>query len=162
MIITGETYGDWDKFAQTLQALKENTEAYHNVIKQMGEEIATRIWDLIESQSIDLEPLKEDYRRKKIAQGYGNDILIRTGDYLNSIDVTDIRVSGYDIEVEIGILDGTTSTGISMKELAKYLEFGTSKMVGRMPIHKSWEAMSGEVKSEVRSQLLAIIKEDLP
>ena len=161
MRVHGEIFGDWDKFAQTLNALQDNTEAYKTVVRQMGAEIVERIWDLIESQSIDLEPLVEEYRRQKVFEGYDERILIRTGNFLNSINVTDIKVSGYDIEVKIGVDGGTTETGLSMHELASFLEYGTSKMQGREPFRKSWDAMKEDVKGEIMSQLKGIILEDL-
>lgn len=161
MKVTGEIFGDWDKFERILKNLRDNRPSYQHVIRYMGEQITETIWDLIESQSIDLEPLVKEYEFRKIKEGYDERILIRSGDFINSIQVTDIRVSGYNIEVVIGVEDGITRTGITMKELAQYLEYGTEDMPGREPFKKSWEKMQDDVKEEVSNRLKSIILEDL-
>lgn len=161
MKVSGSISGDWDKFNQILKDLKNNRREYQDVIEDVGYKIADYIKELILNQSIHLEPLVEDYRKKKIAEGYGDRILVRTQDFVNSIDVVDIKVQGYDIEIFISVEDGMTETGISMRDLAHYLEYGTENMTAREPIKKSWEHMKSEVIDEVMSNLKNIIVEDI-
>ena len=160
--MSGEIFGDWDKLEQTLKALAKNNEAYKRVIRDISEKITEAIWDLIESQSIELEPLVKEYEFRKIKEGYDERILIRSGDFLNSIQVTDVRVRGYDIQVHIGVEDGMTQTGISMKDLAYFLENGTEDMPARQPFKKSWEEIRKDVKEEVGNRLKSVILEDMP
>ena len=159
--VTGEIYGDWDRLDRILKSLQRNRREYHDVIMDVGEEIADRIKELISSGSLNLEPLVAEYRAQKLADGYGDTILVRTGDYVNSIQVVDIEPKGYDMDVFISVGDGMTRTGISMQELAEFLEYGTSKMTGREPFKKSWEEMKSDIIAEVEQRLTAIIKEDL-
>ena len=161
MKVTGEVFGDWDKLEQTLKALQQNNRAYQNVIRQVADKITEAIWDLIESQSIELEPLVKEYEFRKIKEGYDERILIRTGDFINSIDVTDITIQGNDIRVFIGVRDGVTKTGISMQQLAEFLEYGTEDMPAREPFRKSWEEIRKDVKEEVSDRLKSIILEDI-
>jgi hypothetical protein len=154
-------FGDWNKLQHVLNKLANNHDAYEGMIISMGEKITERIWDLIESQSIELEPLVEDYRQRKIREGYDERILIKTGDFLNSITITDINSDGDNLIVTIGVEDGTTETGLSMQELALYLEHGTETMIARQPFFRSWEQIRKEVSSEVASRLKAEIGGDL-
>jgi hypothetical protein len=154
-------FGDWNKFERVLKNLSNNSSQYQGVIISIGEKITERIWDLIESQSIELEPLVEEYRQRKIREGYDERILIKTGDFLNSIKVTDIESNGDDLIVHISVEDGTTETGISMKELAGYLEYGTSDMIARQPFLRSWEEMKNDIQREVADRLKAEIVGDL-
>jgi hypothetical protein len=154
-------FGDWNKFNRTLNKLANNASQYQGVVQSMSDKIVENLWDIIESQSIYLEPLKEEYLRRKIAEGYDERILIRTGDFLNSLQVLDIQSDGDSMTVFIGVEDGETKTGISMRELSYYLEFGTEKMVGRHPMLRSWEVMKAEVEREVADKLKASIQEVL-
>lgn len=154
-------FGDWDKFKHVLNKLSKNAEQYQGIVISMSEKIVTEIWDLIESQSIELEPLVEEYRQRKISEGYDERTLIKTGDFLNSIDVLDISANGDELTVFIGVEDGVTETGLSMKVLAEYLEYGTENMVGRYPILRSWEAIKNDVQKEVADRLKAEIRSDL-
>lgn len=161
MKITGELYGDWDKLERKIKALQNNRREYHDVIMDVGESISDRIKSLISGGELDLEPLVAEYRARKTQDGYGDNILVRSGDFVNSIQVVDIQPKGYDLDVFVSVGDGMTRTGISMQELAEFLEYGTSKMTGREPFKKSWEEMKRDIISEVEQRLSQIIKEDL-
>ena len=148
-----ELFGDWNKLKRVLHNLNNNHQQYEQVIISMGNKITERIWDLIESQSIFLEPLQEEYKKRKIAEGKDERTLIRSGDFLNSIQVIDIRSDGEELTVFIGVEDGITETGIPMRELAEYIEYGTVNQPARMPFQRSWEEMRNEVANEVMNQL---------
>lgn len=153
-----ELFGDWGKAKHIFNKLATNHDQYERVIESMGHEIAERLWDIIESQSIDMAPLQEAYRARKVAEGYDERIVIKTGDFLNSLKVTDIQSDGENMTVFIGVEDGMTESGISMQELAVYIENGTVNQPARMPITLSWEAMRADVTSEVSSRLKAEIE----
>lgn len=152
-------FGSWGKFQRMLTKLEDNPEQYFRVVESMGEKITERIWDIIEGQEIYLEPLTKEYEFRKAKEGYDERTLIRTGDYLNSIKVIDITSSGDSLEVTIGVEDGTTETGISMKQLALYIEYGTEDQPARMPFQRSWEVMKRDVEQEISERIYAKIEE---
>jgi hypothetical protein len=154
-------FGDWDKLQHVLRKLSENGDQYQGIVYSMADKIVEKLWELIESQAIEMAPLKEEYLKRKIAEGYDERIAIRTGDYLNSLQVTDIQSDGESLTVFISVEDGVTQTEISMKDLANYLEYGTSNQPARYPMTRSWEAMKAEVQSEVASRLKGEIRSDL-
>jgi hypothetical protein len=159
--MTNRLFGDWDKFRHILVKLSQNHNQYDYVIKSMGEKIAERIYELVEDQSIHLEALTKEYLSRKTKEGYDERTLIRKGDFLLSIKVIDIQSNGDELTVFIGVEDGMTTTKISMRTLAEFLEYGTEKMVGRHPILRSWEEMKRDVSNEVASRLKAEIRSDL-
>lgn len=161
MKVTGKLTGDWDRLDRVLKGLRDNRRAYHDVIMDVGDEISERIKQLISSGELNLEPLVAEYRAQKLKDGYGDTILVRSGDYVNSIQVVDIKPKGYDMDVFISVGDGMTRTGISMQELAEFLEYGTSNMTGREPFKKSWEEMKSDIVATVEQRLKDIIVEDL-
>jgi len=158
---TSRLFGDWDKFRHILTKLSDNEEQYFAVGRSMGDKIAEKIWDTIESQEPDFAPLVEEYRQQKIREGYYDRIMIRTGDYLNSIQVTNVESNGDQLSVFVGVEGGKTETKLDMTELAQFLEYGTSKMPARFPITQSWDIIKDEVKKEVADRLKLIIEGDL-
>lgn len=159
--MTSELYGDWDKFARILHNLKDNEPEYDEVIRSVGQKIAEKIRELIESQGIDMPALDDEYLADKVSEGYDSRILIRTHKFVDSIKLTYEEDRGDGIMVFIGVDGGTTDTGLSMQELADFIEFGTSRQPARMPFHKSWAMMEHEIMEEVSQRLLAIIEGDL-
>ena len=154
-------FGDWDKFRRVLVNLKDNREQYFAVGESIGRKIAQRIKEIIEAQEPDFAPLVEEYRQRKIREGYDERIIIKTGDYLDSITVKRVESAGDELFVFVGFEDGITETGLRMTELAEFLEYGTSKMPARYPITQSWEIMKNEIKKEVAERLKAVIGDDL-
>lgn len=153
--------GDWDKFRKILNNLQDNQEQYKDVGIEIGHKIAERIWDILESQQPSFAPLAEEYRKQKIREGWDERITIRTGEYLNSIKVLRIESSGDSLSVFIGVEGGKTETGLDMTELAKYLEYGTSRQPARYPITQSWEIMKNDITRECASRLKSIILGDM-
>lgn len=156
-----EVYGDWDEVKRILRDLNDMDGTYEDVIVEMGHKIADKVKELIASQSIYLEPLDKEYRQQKAKEGHDGRTLISTGDFLESIEVTDIQIGADDIEVFISIKDGVTETGISMRELAQYIEYGTRNQPARLPFTRSWEAMKSEVMTEVTNKLRSKIEDVL-
>ena len=156
-----ELYGDWEKAKRILRNLENNTPEYHALAIEIGEYVAEKVREYIESQKLLLAPLDREYREGKIKAGGDPRILINTGDYVDSIKVTDIEIRGDEIDVFISVEDSVTRTGISMKTLAAYLEFGTSRMPARLPFTQSWLLMKEDVKRKANAELQAIIRRDL-
>lgn len=156
-----ELYGDWDKAKRILRDLSNNTKEYHEVAVELGEYIAQKVKENIESQKLALAPLDREYREGKIKSGGDPRTLINTGEYVDSIKVTDIDIRGDEIDVFISVEDSVTRTGISMKELAAYLEYGTRRMPARLPFTQSWLLMEDEIKRKASAELKAIIRRDI-
>lgn len=156
-----ELYGDWDRVKRVLRNLQDNTDEYHEVAIRIGEYVADKVREYIESQKLMLAPLDKEYRRGKIKAGGDPRILINTGEYVDSIKVVDIDIRGDEIDVFISVEDTVTKTGISMKELAAYLEFGTRRMPARLPFTQSWLLMKEDVRNKANEELKDIIRRDL-
>lgn len=152
-VANSELYGDWEELKRILHNLSDMDSTYEEIIIDMGHKIAEKVKELISTQSIYLEPLEAEYRQQKAMEGQDGRTLIRTGDFLDSIEVVDIQVSGDDVEVFISVKDGVTETGISMRELAQYIEYGTRNQPARLPFTRSWEAMKSEVMNETMNRL---------
>lgn len=156
-----QLFGDWKKFRHVLTKLSENADQYQGLVISMSDKIVERLWDIIESQSIDMAPLNENYLTWKTNKGLDERTAIKTGDYLNSLSVLDIQSDGDSLTVQIGVEDSTREDGISMREVAYYLEYGTHDQPARMPLHKSWEEMKRDVMNEVNSRLKAEIRSNI-
>lgn len=154
-----ELYGDWDKALRMMNNLKglETHELAYELI-DVGDNIAERIKEYIEEQSLAMEPLVEEYKNRKVREGYDPRILIRTGEFIDAIKVTDVEETDKTALVVISVDGGQTETGIDMKELAQYLEYGTSDMPARYPITLSWEKMHGEIRKRVADRMLVILE----
>lgn len=153
-----KVYGDWKKLKKALNNLGKFTDDIQEVGKKAGEYVELKIKDNIENQSLNLAPLAQEYWRRKIAEGYDPRILIRTGEYLDSIKIVDIQETGNGISIFVGVEDGITETGISMSELATYIEYGTRKQPARLPITQSWEKMRSEVRRMIIEEIQVAFK----
>lgn len=60
------------------------------------------------------------------------------------------------IGAEVGVFEGTHSSGVDMVELATWLELGTSQMPGRRPIASSLEELLPQLRPELASFAKAI------
>lgn len=150
--------GNWGQVNSALYNLSR-TKNYDKVLTTIGNLVVNRIKQNIMSQSIQLVPLQEEYKRRKIAAGHDPRILISTGEFLNSIVVKDVQSSGDSFSITVGVEDGSGSNGISLEELAYYIEYGTSKQPGRFPFTLSWEEMRSRVSNELINQISVTLQE---
>jgi hypothetical protein len=112
-----------------IPVLNRHTRRFANEFK---DELVFRI----ASQAFNHQPLNPDYKAGKVAQGLDPRILIATREYLDSIQVTKlIGEYGYRVGVPNRIHSGSN---ISLRDLARMLEFGTS----RMPARPHWRPMA--------------------
>jgi hypothetical protein len=157
--MSAELYGDWDKALKifnNMKGLSTSDMAYE--IIDTGDEIAERIKEYIMNQELALLPLVESYRDRKVAEGYDPRILIRTGEFVDNIEVTDVDESDNTAMVFVSVKDGVGQTGINLKELAEYLEYGTSRMPARYPFTLSWEKMRTEIKRNVARRMMVMLE----
>lgn len=134
----GMFYGDWMKIRASLKRI-DSDEALEKASKQMeslGRVITRRLKAHIRKQDLDWAPLSSATIKKK---GFDK-IYVNRGDYLRSIT--------YDVTSENGVVElnvypeGDHYSGLSMQELADYLEYGTAKMRAR-PL---WRPVFAEVE----------------
>ena len=145
--------GDWGKVNVALKNVKDLKYSLEEDFEGIGEDIAERIREFIENQELDFAPLTQEYLAKKIKQGYDPRVLIRTGEYVESIKVTEVDSDRDSIHIFISVEDGATETNLSMKELAEFIEYGTKKQPARLPFTQSWERMKGQIKREVERKI---------
>ncbi len=96
------------------------------------------------------KPLNPDYKMWKIRKGLDRRIFIAYGYYLDSIKVYQ---SGHDWVVGVDPFRIHMKTGIRMKKLARYLEYGTSKMPARPHWRPAYEYVRKHIDRYVKKYL---------
>lgn len=160
-VITMRTTGQWEELQRRLSRLRRNEKDYLRIMNNLAVKTQTSIQQKLIQGELNLAPLTLAYALEKRSQGFTGEITIRTSHYVNSIRVKSININGSDIEVNIGFVGGVTDTGLSIMELAKFLEYGTSKMTARKPFLKAWEAVEREIKETARDLIIAELRRDL-
>lgn len=98
------------------------------------------------------KPLNPKYKAWKIRKGLDPRILIAYGYYINSIKV---YRSNKDWVVGVDPFQIHPKTGIRMKKLARYLEYGTS----RMPARPHWRPAFEHVRKHIDRYIKKYLKE---
>lgn len=141
---------DWNKTAIRLTAV---VKAVRVGMPEYRRTFAGIVRDLIkagiQTQFFTLKPLTKRYLKWKIRHGYDRRILIRTGNYLDSIIVRDIkRGSAVTIDPK-----ARTFNGQPMWKLAHWLEYGTKRMDPR----PHWRPVSSWVQGAWPKYLKAVV-----
>ena len=135
------TFG-FDKLKKAFNDVVESgNEIVEEIQQELLEEEATYIQSAIRAQEFDHEPLNPGYLVRKIFKGLDPRILMATTEYIDKIGVyEDPSGSRY-----VGIPDEKHEPpegggpAVDLKDLAKWLEFGTIKMPARPhfgPVHR--------------------------
>jgi hypothetical protein len=135
----GLFYGDWMKIQASLKKIDSDrvVEKSEKQMGAIGRELTRKLKSHIRNQDLDWAPLSSASIKKK---GF-DQIYVDRGDYLRSIT--------YDVTVENGTIklnvypEGDHYSGLSMQELADYLEYGTAKIRAR-PL---WRPVFSEIES---------------
>ena len=98
------------------------------------------------------KPLNPQYKAWKMRKGLDPRILIAYGYYINSIKT---YKSGRDWVVGVDPFQIHPKTGIRMKKLARYLEYGTSKM----PARPHWRPAFEYVRKHIDRYIKKYLKE---
>lgn len=151
-------FGNWGQINVHLNNLKR-AKIKEKPLLGVGAILAEQIRRNIEEQRIDFVPLSPEYAARKAARGGDSRILIDTHQYVDSIVVKDLEVEGDTFRIVVGVADGEMDTGISLSELAYYIEYGTHKQPGRYPFTLTWEQMREKLKQEIVSQIKVEIEE---
>jgi hypothetical protein len=141
-------YGDWNKLNAYLNRLTTARGRLNRILGEIGIEIEQRVKSAFESQDFPeaVPPLKEKYLNWKIANGFDERIGFKTGEMVDSLEVSDVKEEGDSLVVFI-----TTTK----QDEAIYLEFGTSRQPGR-PV---WQIVWREMRAEIPEQLISHIRD---
>jgi hypothetical protein len=119
-------------FLSSLQ--QQLPEVVSGVVEDIANDVVEGIKSNIENQSYKHKPLTPNYKRYKILHGLDSRILIRTKFYLNKINVFSGKIKN-EFLYHIGVSKlEEYSDGKKLYDIAKWLEYGTTKMVAR-PIY---------------------------
>lgn len=131
--------GEWDKLDRTMQKLKfvELLDDFEEEFKALGDSIADKVRGHIKAQDLPWEELSED----TIARKGFDTIYINTGFFFRHIEVKIERVGKTKLRMQILPEDVTHPGGRSLRDLARDLEFGTT----RMPARPIWRPVLAKV-----------------
>jgi hypothetical protein len=152
--------GNWGRVNVFLNNLKRSKYKEEALIT-IGDTVVQQIRRNIEQQLLDFPELVARYHRRKVSEGYDPRILIRTGDFLDSIVVTDVSVDGDTYSIKVGVSDGLTESKLPMSDLAYYIEHGTIKQPGRFPFALTWEGMRSRLKQDIVQQIKVELEEGM-
>jgi hypothetical protein len=106
-------------------------EVVSGAVEEIANDVVDGIKSNIENQSYKHKPLTPNYKRYKILHGLDPRILIRTKFYLNKIGVFSGKIKNeFLYRIGVSKLD-EYSDGKKLSDIAKWLEYGTTKMVAR-------------------------------
>lgn len=103
-----------------------------SIMRQLGNEFKSKLVHSIEQQVLPMKPLSPKYREYKKRNLLDPRKLIATGEYIDSIDVTEDGEGNIMVAPNNKRRDGTTITN---RDLGKFLEYGTA----RMPKRPHWK-----------------------
>jgi hypothetical protein len=120
----------------------------------LARDLASEVRFAVKHQVYEWIPLTEKYKRYKKRNNLDPRILIATGEYIRNISVA-IHMDG---TVEIGVKDKKhTASGISLKLLARILEYGSQK--AKIPPRPHWRPTISKFRSRIKQTKKIIAKE---
>jgi hypothetical protein len=137
--MTNPFYGDWMQLSAMVRRGKspKTIGVASRKLEALGNEVRKSIRGHIRKQDLDWGPLVSGSIKRK---GFDK-IYVSRGAYMKSITVD---VTKTDVGAEVVVSpEGEHYSGLEMKTLAHYLEYGTKKMISR-PL---WRPVFSEVES---------------
>lgn len=131
-------------------------------MNKLATKFRDKLVSVIENQSFNWKPLSEKYKERKIKEGYDPRIFIRTGDYIDSITVFRDVYRDKGVVYSIGVEDREhkgEDNDINLVLLARFLEFGTSKMPARPHWRPVWSMILAEVPHNTKELKREILRE---
>jgi len=99
-------------------------ESAKEFLKLRSEALTRQLRDAILGQKYNWYPLDAKYLRRKIRQGFDPRILIRTKEYVESLQVSKPEESELGILYRVEVPDKEHNSGLPFQELARIMEFG--------------------------------------
>jgi hypothetical protein len=156
MTATWQFYGDWDRLRDWTRKRQSgaNFEDFEEVLLKLGEAIKTKaIWRM-KHRDAAWPPLAASTILRK-----GHDRpFIDSGLYMDSITVRLVKKSKGVMELQVGP-EGLTDDGYSYQDVARWLEYGTS----RIPARPLWRPLMQRIPRypEFRD-IMNKMREDMP
>lgn len=144
-------FGDWSRLALWFKRIKfrATSSGFEDDFKEIGIWVRDRVQHHIDNQSLPWEPLKLSTRTRK-----GHDrVYIDSGEFRRSIELKVKKSGPFSMEIEVIPVGTHSQSGLSMHQLASYLEYGTPTAVARpiwRPVLIELE-QSGIIRKELSS-----------
>ena len=123
-------------------------------IKSLASDTAKEIKHRIVTQSYKHVPLTSNYKRWKKKKGYDPRILIRTRFLLDNIGSFKDSVNKAGIIYTVGVKDIGYPDGKRLQTIARYLEYGTS----RMPARPIFRTLQREISAKIHTHVLRLVR----
>jgi phage gpG-like protein len=133
-------------------------EAGHDEIEKASHHLAELVKLAIITQAFKWKPLTERYIKWKKRKGRDTRILIATGEYVQSIQVTQNSEGDLDdVTYTVGLPDKIhVDSGLPIRKLAAIHEFGAPK--ARIPARPVWQPVWKMAMPEIKEKVTARIK----
>lgn len=143
--------GDWKSVNKMLKDLKELPEQLNTIFKKkVVEQVELVVKQDLEQQNLRLAPLSPEYARSKKT----DKILIETREYINRLRVFDIKEERGKMTVYVGASDKDKhSSGMSVGELARLINYGTRKQPARPHFKLTWEKNHYKIRQSAKREL---------
>ncbi len=143
---------------------RETKKMAREIAYRVAARLAGKLRSTILNQTMNWTPLSEDWLRRKEALGWDTRILRATGAYVNSIVARRISDSRY----EVAPGNTITESGVSLKQIGAWLEYGTIYPNGhvRMPARPHWRPIwrqfmvkdQEEIIKDIQSKLTPMLR----
>lgn len=144
-------FGDWGRLGLWFRKVKfrATSSGFEDDFTQIGLWVKRRIEEHIDNQSLPWEPLKLSTRTRK---GHGK-VYLDSGEFRRSLDLQVKKTGTFSMEVSVMPRGDHKGSGMSMQQLASYMEYGTPGMAARpiwRPVLMELE-QSGIIRKELSS-----------
>lgn len=151
-----------------VQVFEESARATaERFLKLQSETLTRQLRDAILGQKYNWYPLDPKYLRRKVRQGFDPRILVRTKQYVESLQVSDPEQIENGILYRVEVPDEDHNSGLPFRELARIMEFG--RRDGKKPYARPhWRPTWGifvrdlpTVTSQFKSEILTDFRQKL-
>lgn len=88
------------------------------------ERLTRQLREAILGQRYNWYPLDPEYLRRKVRQGFDPRILVRTKQYVESMQVFGLEDAEHGVLFRVGVPDEDHNSGLPFRELARIMEYG--------------------------------------
>lgn len=143
--------GQWSQAIQKLKSMSKNImPCSESGALESADLTKTIIQGHIDKQDLGWKPLS---KRTIEVKGHGK-VYVETGSLRNSITIKKIKSSSNQVKVFVGFEGGSHPSGLDMKTLMTYNEFGTVKSPARPLVRPSVEEAKPKIYRVVKQTLI--------